>query len=146
MAMRPDDVLSSLAGSWFLDRSISLGASMIGTATVAAQGPGRFHYCEQGRLTLAGGDIIDAERRYIFAPSPGGFAVLFMERPPRLFHRIVLQRTGPNLAGSGLHSCIEDRYESRYEFRPDGSFVVRHIALGPRKRYTIATRYSRIPF
>jgi hypothetical protein len=139
----PSEVLGSLAGPWLLRRSIDNGASMNGTATIANRGDGRFDYHERGELRLPGGHTVDGERRYIFAECDGGFSVLFAETPPRLFHRVVLRSAGPHLIGRGKHLCGEDRYDSRYEFHSDGSFVVEHAVHGPRKRYAITTRYSR---
>jgi len=126
-----------------LQRSADNGVSMIGTATIAARGNGQFDYQERGRLRLTDGPTIEGERRYIFEECDDGFRVLFAESPPRLFHQIVLCRAGPSLVGSGVHICGEDRYDSRYEFRPDGSFVIEHAVRGPRKRYAINTNYSR---
>jgi hypothetical protein len=139
----PHDVLAARVGSWFLSRSIDNGASMVGTAIIAARGNGQFDYHEQGQLRLPDNRMIEGERRYIFEEETGGFMVLFAESPPRLFHRITLSSVGLSLVGSAIHFCAEDRYDSRYEFRGDGSFVVEHAIRGPRKRYTINTRYSR---
>jgi hypothetical protein len=119
------------------------GAAMIGAATIFGHRDGQWNYHEQGRLRLADGQMIEGERRYIFEESPCGFSVLFAESPPRLFHRIVLYRVGPSLVSDGLHLCGDDRYVSRYEFRPDGSFLIEHAVRGPRKRYVITTRYLR---
>jgi hypothetical protein len=141
--MTPSDVLGSLAGSWLLRRSVDNGASMLGTASFAERGEGQFDYRERGQMRLADGQMVDGERRYIFQECDGGFRVLFAGSPPRLFHRIVLNRTGPCLVGSGVHICSEDRYDSRYQFRSDGTFVVQHAVNGPHKRYAIDTRYSR---
>jgi hypothetical protein len=116
---------------------------MIGTATIDDHEEGRFLYHEQGQLRLADGQLVDGERRYIFAEHDCGFDVLFAESPPRLFHRVVLIAAGSSLIGTGSHLCVEDRYDSRYEFRCDGSFVVQHVVRGPRKRYTISTHYAR---
>ena len=139
----PSAVFPLLAGSWFLDRSIDNGSSMTGTAMFAHCGNGQVEYHEKGRLRLGDGRILDAERLYLFEEDDCGFAVLFAEHPPRLFHRIVLCAIGPSLVGSAEHLCGEDRYDSRYEFRPDGSFVVQHAVRGPRKRYEITTCYWR---
>ena len=141
----PKKIISSLLGSWSLSRSIDNGTSMAGTATFSDGGNRRYPYVEHGTLQLADGQIVNAERRYIFEEAESGFAVLFAETPPRLFHRIALTREGANWVGDAVHLCNEDRYESRYEFRPDASFTVRHAVRGPRKQYVIRTRYTRSP-
>ncbi len=133
----------NFAGIWLFRRSVDNGASMIGTATIAGHDDRQWNYHEHGQLRLASGQMIEGERRYIFEQRCGGFSVLFAESPPRLFHRIVLHRMGSCLVGDGLHLCGDDRYDTRYEFRPDGSFVVAHAVHGPRKRYAITTRYTR---
>jgi hypothetical protein len=121
------------------------GVSMTGTATFASLSVDQFHYHERGQLRLADGQVIEAERRYLFEECRGGFTVLFAESPPRLFHHIVLVRAGSSLVGHGVHLCGEDRYDSRYEFRPDGWFTIEHAVRGPCKGYTITTRYTREP-
>jgi hypothetical protein len=138
-------ILGSLAGSWLLRRSIDNGASMSGSATIVRQDDGCFAYHERGRLRLTDGQQIDAERRYVFEECDGGFDVLFAENPPRLFHRIVLDRSGSGLVGEGMHLCGNDRYDSRYRFEADGTFTIEHAVSGPRKRYTMETLYTRCP-
>jgi hypothetical protein len=136
-------LLPWLEGVWAFQRSIDSGASIVGTAVFIGRDNGRFDYAEHGQLTLANGDRLDAERRYIFKKGAEGFTVLFAETPPRLFHCIALVRHGANLVGAATHLCAHDRYDSRYEFHPDGSFIVKHRVRGPRKRYVITTQYSR---
>ena len=79
-----------------------------------------------------------------YVPEPGGFVVLFAESPPRLFHRVALVKTAACWTGTAVHRCGDDRYDSRYEFHSEGSFAIRHAVAGPRKRYTIASCYSRV--
>jgi hypothetical protein len=116
---------------------------MTGAATITPHAAGQFDYRELGQLRLPDGRALDAERRYVFEEMDSGFAVFFAETPPRLFHRIALRTTGPSLVGAATHLCADDRYDSRYEFRAEGSFVVEHRVSGRRKRYTSVTRYTR---
>jgi hypothetical protein len=136
-------LVARLAGTWELRRSIDDGSSMTGTATFTPYSEDRLDYREQGRLRLPDGRALEAERRYIFATEDDGFMVFFVETPPRLFHRIALERVGPILVGSGTHLCGDDHYASRYEFNADGSFVIAHNVFGPRKAYAMETRYVR---
>jgi hypothetical protein len=135
-------VLDCLVGPWVLIRSIDNGASMTGTAAFEYAN-GQLAYSERGQLRLPDGQTIDGERRYLFEACDDGFSVLFAEAPPRLFHHIALCRTGASLAGSAVHLCGDDCYDSHYEFSPDGTFFVRHAVVGPRKAYTIETYYTR---
>lgn len=137
------DLLGSLTGRWVLDRTIDDGSAMTGEATIASRCGGGFDYHETGRLVLPGGQVLDAERRYVFVADEVGLAVLFAEAPPRLFHRVALRRQGSNLIGSATHLCGADRYDSRYAFRLGGGFIIEHCVSGPRKHYTMRTRYSR---
>jgi Family of unknown function (DUF6314) len=144
MALDQCTLVASLAGTWELRRSIDDGSSMTGIATFAERTDRGLDYCERGRLRLPSGQEIDAERRYVFAETPDGFAVFFAESPLRLFHRIALSRVGSDLVGEASHLCRDDHYDSRYEFRADGSFTVEHRVCGPRKRYVMLTRYARV--
>jgi hypothetical protein len=136
-------VLRAITGSWLLRRSIDNGASMNGVALFTDLGAGRLDYREHGQLRLPDGQVIDAERHYIFTDDADGFSVWFAETPPRLFHRVVLSHVGPSLIGEATHICGDDRYDSRYEFHADGTFAIRHAVRGPRKHYDITTRYRR---
>jgi Family of unknown function (DUF6314) len=138
-----DEIPERLAGSWSLDRAVSEGCSITGTARFEPDG-GFLRHGEHVRWRLADGRELEGERAYLFAADEGGFCVLFAENPPRLFHRIALGRIGVDLVGYGTHVCAEDRYDSRYEFCADGLIAVRHDVRGPRKRYAIATRYFRV--
>jgi len=135
--------LVSLVGSWSLVRTADNGVSMTGIATVARRGADAFDYHEGGALVLPGGQILAAERRYLFAATENGFAVFFAETPRRLFHRVAVIPVGANLIGDATHLCGDDRYDSRYEFRAVGEFLIAHRVRGPRKRYDMVTRYSR---
>jgi hypothetical protein len=117
---------------------------MIGTATFLGCTDGRFDM-PSAVVTLADSRILDAERRYLFEQTDDGFAVWFAESLPRLLHCVALRRLGASLVGGGTHACGDDRYDTRYEFRPGGSFLVTHAVQGPRKRYVMETRYTRLP-
>lgn len=136
-------ILASLLGSWVLDRTVDDGSAMAGEANFVPRCDDGVDYRERGLLTLPGGQSLDAERRFIFIENEGGFAVLFAETPPRLFHRVTLRRDGASLVGVATHLCSADLYETSYEFRPGEGFVVEHRVSGPRKRYVIVTRYWR---
>jgi hypothetical protein len=138
------DVLSGLCGRWTFDRLIEGHGAMTGQAVFTPITGQRLHYREHGTLRLINGTELAAEREYLYAPCENGFAVLFSENPPRLFHEIVLA-PGPDgeWRGESDHLCGQDLYHSSYRFLPGGSFIIRHVATGPRKNYTIVTSFTR---
>ena len=136
-------IVASLVGPWRLHKAFDNGASMVGAATILSRGDGGFDFCEQGRLRLASGQVLDAERRYVFEEQDRGFLVLFMETPLRLFHRVILNRIGSTLVGHAIHHCGADRYDSRYTFCGNGCFTIEHTARGPRKSYVSRSHYAR---
>jgi len=81
---------------------------MLGKATIVERDDGAFDYREQGRLALISGQTLDAVRCYVFAEETAGFAVFFAENPPRLFHRVALEKNAFGLAGIGRHLCGDD--------------------------------------
>ncbi|RXT49169.1 DUF6314 family protein [Bradyrhizobium betae] len=138
------EVMKKLIGSWSLDRVIEGQATMQGIAIFAPLDRGQLAYREQGYLKLANGTIMQAEREYVFTNSDEGFNVFFKEDPPRLFHEVSLSvSSGGELSGRARHLCRRDEYQSAYMFLPDGTFVVRHVASGPGKDYTMNTTYTR---
>jgi hypothetical protein len=136
-------VFDRLEGSWSLARTIEGQACMAGTAEFTRLDSGRLKYREEGRIRLAGGKAFDGHREYLYERSPGGFAVLFAEAPPRLFHRVEIVRDGEALVGSAAHLCVADHYDSIYTFLGDGSFVIAHAVHGPRKDYLSRTTFRR---
>lgn len=139
----PEDVFSRLAGTWSLARSIDTGAAMSGLATFTRRSDDSLAYHEQGTLVLPGGQRFDAERRYVFRASPGGFSVFFAETPERLFHRIVLIPVRDGLRGAAVHPCRDDSYVSTYDFHRDGRFTMTHDVSGPAKNYRSHTIFGR---
>ncbi|OQW60512.1 MAG: hypothetical protein A4S14_03605 [Proteobacteria bacterium SG_bin9] len=137
-----DEVFARLAGAWSLARSIDTGASMAGRATFTTRSDGSLAYHERGLLTLSGSQTFEAERRYVFRASPGGFSVFFAETPERLFHRIVLIPVHGGLRGEAVHPCRDDSYVSTYDFHGD-RFAITHDVSGPTKSYRSHTTYTR---
>lgn len=142
----PGAILGRLAGRWEIDREIEPGGSLKGLAVFEPEGEGGLDYREQGELRLSSGVTAAATRRYLYRARPAGFAVLFAERPPRLFHEVVLAADRlARLCGRARHLCGADLYLTSYLFLPDGRFVIRHRVRGPRKAYCMTTWYRRRP-
>jgi uncharacterized protein DUF6314 len=139
----PADVLARLEGDWTIVRHVDGQHLLKGIATFSANGDGSLTYHERGRVHLADGQEFEAERRYLYRASPGGFAVFFFEEPARLFHEIRLEEAHGGMMSEASHLCKEDLYRSRYVFLADGTFLIRHEVSGPRKSFTLETLYDR---
>ncbi len=136
------DLLVSLEGAWTIARTIEPSGSLAGTARFARRPDGLIDYIERGELEFDGGRFA-TERRYLFEPRETGFAVFFPGEPRRLFHEVVLAPAADGaIVGAATHPCGPDMYFSTYRFAGDG-FTITHRANGPRKNYTLVTRYTR---
>jgi hypothetical protein len=140
---RPDEVFRRLVGTWKIERSIEGHGTLAGEAVFAPTDDGMLAYRERGELRLDSGAVLTAEREYLFARRPGGLSVFFAEKPPRLFHEVILTGGEEYLQATADHLCNADHYRSDYAFKADGSFVIRHVVRGPKKDYAIVTVYTR---
>ena len=136
-------IVAQLQGNWTLHRRADGRVLMDGAATFAAAGDGHFIYRESGQAVMADGQSFQAERSYIYTNRDDGFSVFFAEKPPRLFHDVVLREIAGTPTGDACHPCGDDLYLSRYEFLRDGTFTIRHDVSGPRKTYILKTSYAR---
>jgi hypothetical protein len=141
----PDDVFRRLTGLWVFERTVEGYGTMNGSAEITPIDQDWLAYREQGQFRLLNGQELGTQREYLFAVRPDGFNVFFKENPPRLFQEVMLSPRGDALSASAAHQCSNDLYASVYQFLPDGAFVIRHAAKGPRKNYTMVTIYRRDP-
>jgi len=128
-------VLRDFLGSWTLERDIVQAdggqGRFDGTAVWSETTAGALH-AESGTLHLPGQGSFAAARRYVWTAD---LTVFFDDG--RFFHRV------PPEGGDAAHWCDPDRYEVHYDFTgwPDWQTVWR--VRGPRKDYTMTTRYRR---
>lgn len=137
-------ILNDLTGQWHLERIYDNGSKVIGTADFIKRNKLEFEYSEEGIMTLSDGKNLVCTRKYIYKPSPEGFAVYFFETPSELFHNIVLNNENGILRAQATHFCVQDVYASSYAFYPDGHFEINHVVRGPKKTYTSKTIFRKI--
>lgn len=141
----PSGVFERLNGRWRFERIIAGHGTMQGMALFIPEGGGETRYREEGLLRLRTGGDFPSSRDYAYRDRPGGFAVFFAETPRRLFHEVRLScEQGGQFSGTAAHACGGDFYETRYEFMPGGDFFTGHTVTGPRKNYSMRTRYARL--
>ncbi|MBK0398927.1 hypothetical protein H0I76_06980 [Limibaculum sp. M0105] len=99
-------------------------------------GPDEVLVCsESGVLRFAGRDFAAGRTTFWGFASDGAIHVAYDDGRP--FHSFRLA------APQGLHLCGADRYEVNYSFAAE-SWTSHWIVAGPRKDYTMTTRYCRI--
>ncbi len=142
--VKPGNLLSLLEGEWSFERIISGHGEMAGAASFHGQEDNSSIYSERGQLQLsAGGSRIEAYRQYIFAPTSIGFDVYFDENPRRLFHNVKLEAFDREICGATVHLCVNDEYRTIYRFGLPTTFSIQHRVRGPKKDYTMDTKYWR---
>lgn len=129
--------LDAFAGQWRVLRRIddaALGrARFEGVAEFAAH-DGGLAYVERGRLTLPTGQVLAAERRYLWRPAGDGIEVFFADG--RFFHRIA-----PAAGLAAEHLCGADLYRVRYRFAAWPVWRAVWQVAGPRKDYRMISVY-----
>jgi hypothetical protein len=131
--------LRDFEGRWRIARTIEdrLGGEgrFDGEAVFAAQGA-VLHYRETGELRLGDGPGFQAERSYLWRQAGGRIAVDFADG--RAFHEF------DPAAPDARHLCIADDYAVRYDFAGWPDWRAEWTVQGPRKDYTMVSRYRRI--
>jgi hypothetical protein len=116
---------------------------MSGIASFVMTEEGGLLYREAGEVRFHDGTRLRGEQRYFYEAITNGFAVYFYDSS-ELFERVTfLEVEGEAWVGRAEHLCKADVYASRYVFYGDGTFEIRHAVRGPRKDYSIQTRYQR---
>lgn len=94
-------------------------------------------YEEQGILSFAGQPDVHARQGYHWAGQGALIVVTFADG--RAFHRIELNRT----VYETRHDCPPDTYDVAYDFSAWPAWSTVWNVAGPRKGYTMTTRYRR---
>ncbi|MCB2117367.1 MAG: trigger factor [Rhodobacteraceae bacterium] len=131
--------LGEFEGEWTVARRIvdRLGpeARFEGVARFSRAGTGLL-YREEGELFVGGGQGFHAERSYFWHPGEGGrIAVDFGDG--RAFHDF------DPAEPAGRHHCGDDDYAVRYDFSHWPEWRAEWVVKGPRKDYTLTSRYRR---
>ncbi len=129
-------------GEWRLKRSSSDGAEMVGTANIIPE-PNRYSYLESGFLLLPTGQRLPFSRQYSFVNAGATLQVFFDAMLTERFLDMAIIAVDSELIGNGSHFCGSDTYVSEFRFLSKDVFQTKHVISGPRKDYTLETRYER---
>lgn len=136
--------LDAFAGSYEIAREIEDRAGdgamrFSGRLDLLEDGTGLCWH-ETGRLDLPGGQVLVAERRYLWRAGGGGLVDVLFE-DGRYFHSFDPGELRPQ-AG---HDCAPDRYDVAYDFTGWPNFAAHWRVTGPRKDYDSRSTYTRLP-
>ncbi|MDA7424513.1 DUF6314 family protein [Thalassococcus lentus] len=126
--------LSDFFGEWRIDRDIrqhSGGAGRFEGTAVWTPEAGGAVYTETGFLSLPGQGRFQAERSYVWDHD---LRVCFDDG--RFFHQV------PPKGGEAAHWCDPDQYDASYDFDSWPNWSCTWRVQGPRKDYTMISRYS----
>ena len=131
--------LADFAGRWRIERAIDDRLSGIpgrfeGTAVFAPEGA-FLRYREEGLLFPGAAPPMAAERQYLWSEAGGRIRVAFADGSP--FHDFA--PADP----AATHFCAPDRYAVRYDFSRWPGWTAEWTVSGPRKDYTMISRYQR---
>ena len=129
-------------GQWqvargILDRMGEQTGRFDGQAVLSPLGTAGLDYVETGQLRLADGPVMTAARQYRWRFQAGVVMVLFGDGRP--FHSF---EAGVSGAGTD-HLCGADLYRVRYGFSGWPVWTAEWQVSGPRKDYTLDSRYWR---
>jgi hypothetical protein len=131
----------AFTGKWLISRLITdfrdgQSGRFIGEATFTPNSGTMSVYREEGRLELANGAILTADRTYFWQQSDLGIDVSFEDG--RFFHRIA-----PGDCPTARHDCAPDIYDVRYDFSPWPRWQALWRVSGPRKDYEMKSIYTK---
>ena len=132
---------ADFAGVWqvgriITDRLAGQVGRFDGQAVLSAAGTD-LTYEEAGRLQMGQGAVMTATRRYHWAFRDGLVVVTFADHGP--FHSFQ-----PGVSGAGTdHSCGSDLYRVKYGFSEWPVWTAVWQVSGPRKEYSLDSRYWR---
>jgi hypothetical protein len=133
---------ADFAGDWQIGRRITdrltgQTGQFDGIAVLSPQGTGDLRYSETGKLLWGDGPPLQADRTYLWVFEDGQARVLFADGRP--FHSFQ-----PGISGAGTdHLCGADLYRVTYGFTDWPEWSVQWDVSGPRKDYTLVSRYWR---
>ncbi len=141
---RSEQILSSLRGSWKIERTITHRFPIIesyqatGSAKFSLEEVHTLHYEEEVKLrNLRTKDVFQSTQQYVYRYDAVLDTLTKHFSDGRLFYKLEISDNG----ASGYHLCQEDHYSAEYLFESQENFSLTYLVKGPRKDYTMQTQY-----
>jgi hypothetical protein len=144
-----EKVFALLEGSWAIERAIEPGGQYEGVGEFSKVAPNTLDYYEKGRLSLANGKRLNAEKRYTYLLGNGVIEVRFADGVNQGEHFVFMQfpsfqdEPWPIESAEDTHLCLLDTYKAIFRFDSEDEFSVTYVVHGPRKGYVSRSIYSR---
>lgn len=110
---------------------------MWGTARFTPKSPHEFLYREEG--LFIGATTHKIHQEYLFRLEDDKIVLFFHEKPPRLFLKLEFNHH----CATGTHLCKCDLYQAFFDFTDKNHFTTKYIVKGPKKNYSIETKYEK---
>lgn len=144
-------LFKKLAGNWVLDRKISCGIQMIGTASFQplAKPYACYHYQEKGTIKLPSNKSYTAYNAYGYSHTESQIMIHFWDTQRdqlgSVLHCLNFSLGNHGLmASKHIYYCGSDCYELNYTFIGESELKIEYQVSGPKKNYLIDTSLSRL--
>ena len=132
--------LADFVGAWRLsrwidDRKVGATGRLTGQAVFRWAGEGLV-YEETGALSYGGAAPVTTRQSHLWEGAAGRIVIRFEDGRP--FHEFPLGEAAPEAD----HHCTPDLYRVRYGFGDWPCWSARWEVIGPRKDYTLMSRYE----
>ena len=143
-AIEAKAVLSYFLGDWEMHRVISEFGEITGRATFRLNGESDQHldYKEAVMLPRLGEQKANAFREYEYRMTDAGFDIFFSDGATKSQLFLSFAFVQASILTSH-HLCIQDHYDAEFVFLSDDEFELSFTVVGPKKDYSIQTRFIR---
>ncbi|REG82434.1 DUF6314 family protein [Marinomonas pollencensis] len=141
-AISAKEVLSYFLGDWKVERTISGFGDVSGEAHFHRHADNEQWLDFQEAMVLPGSEAHkpNAFRRYTYRMTEAGFDIYFSDGATDGALFLSFAFTQASLLTSH-HLCIKDHYNAKFEFLSEQEFVLSFTVEGPKKDYSIHTRF-----
>jgi len=143
-AISAKEVLSYFLGHWTVQREISGFGNIVGQAAFQNH-EDEAHWLDfQEAMVLPGAkeNKPNAFRRYTYRMTATGFDIYFSDGATDGALFLSFEFTQASKLTSH-HLCIKDHYDATFEFLSDTEFQLSFSVVGPKKDYSITTRFTK---
>lgn len=138
-------LFARLEGEWRLTREMGDLGTFTGHAVFQARAPDVLRYREDGALQQTSGLRLPGYREFEYRLDADQIAIHFVEAHRRGALYVMLQFTGAedSCHAQATHVCPPDTYRHSMSWQAENAFSTVVDVTGPRKSYTLVTRYRK---